>query len=131
MHTAQIVANRHGFETVEVEPLLTERSFGEAEGMEYAQWKAGHTDHAQIPGVETLSELEVRVRELLGRIATKYAGKRVLAVSHGAFIRKVVRVTSDKQLPLEGQRFGNASLSTFKHAGDSWKILNFNPETLV
>ena len=131
MHTAQIVANRHGFETVEVEPLLTERSFGEAEGMEYAQWKAGHTDHAQIPGVETLSELEVRVRELLGRIATKYAGKRVLAVSHGAFIRKVVRVTSDKQLPLVGQRFGNASLSTFKHAGDSWKILNFNPETLV
>jgi broad specificity phosphatase PhoE len=131
LHTAQIVANRHGFDEVEVEPLLTERSFGEAEGMEYAEWKAGHTDHALIPGVETLSELEVRVRELLSHIATKYSGKRVLAVSHGAFIRKVVRVTSDKTLPLEGQRFGNASLSTFAFDGTGWKILNFNPETLV
>lgn len=131
LHTAQIVANRHGFEAVEVEPLLTERSFGEAEGMEYTEWKAGHTDHALIPGIETLPELEIRVRELLSHIATKYEGKRVLAVSHGAFIRKVVRVTSDKQLPLEGQRFGNASLSTFKHEADGWKILNFNPETLV
>ena len=99
--------------------------------MEYTEWKAGHTDHALIPGIETLPELEVRVRELLTHIATKYAGKRVLAVSHGAFIRKVVRVTSDKQLPLEGQRFGNASLSTFKQEGESWRILNFNPETLV
>jgi broad specificity phosphatase PhoE len=131
LHTAQIVANRHGFDGVEVEPLLTERSFGEAEGMEYAEWKAGHTDHALIPGVETLGELEVRVRELLSHIATKYEGKRVLAVSHGAFIRKVVRVTSAKTLPLEGQRFGNASLSTFSFDGTDWKILNFNPETLV
>jgi broad specificity phosphatase PhoE len=131
LHTAQIVANRHGFETVEVEPLLTERSFGEAEGMEYTQWKAGHTDHALIPGIETLSELDVRVRRLLDHIATKYSGKRVLAVSHGAFIRKVVRITSDKKLPLEGQRFSNASLSTFKLEGERWKVLNFNPETLI
>ena len=80
LHTAQIVANRHGFEAVEVEPLLTERSFGEAEGMEYSEWKAGHTDHALIPGIETLPELEIRVRELLSHIATKYEGKRVLAV---------------------------------------------------
>jgi broad specificity phosphatase PhoE len=131
LHTAQIVATRHGFDGVEIEPLLTERSFGDAEGMEYTEWKAGHTDHALIPGIETLGELEVRVRELLSHIANKYAGKRVLAVSHGAFIRKVVRVTSDKQLPLEGQRFGNASLSTFGFDGSEWKILNFNPETLV
>ena len=55
LHTAQIVANRHGFENVEIEPLLTERSFGEAEGMEYSEWKAGHTDHALIPGIRAWS----------------------------------------------------------------------------
>jgi broad specificity phosphatase PhoE len=99
--------------------------------MEYTEWKAGHTDHALIPGVETLSELEIRVHELLAHVAIKYLGKRVLAVSHGAFIRKVVRVTSDKKLPLEGQRFSNASLSTFKLEGKRWKVLNFNPETLI
>lgn len=131
LHTAEIVAARHGFETVVIEPLLTERSFGEAEGMEYTEWKSGHTDHALIPGIETLPELEVRAKALLGLVAEKYQGKRVLAVSHGAFIRKVVRITSERKLPLEGQRFQNASLSTFKHDERGWKIINFNPETLA
>ncbi len=130
-HTAQIVSERHNMGEVVVEPLLTERSFGEAEGMEYTQWKAGHTDHNHIPGIETLDQLESRVMQLLEHVAQKYAGKRVLAVSHGAFIRKVVRVTSERRLPLEGQRFGNASLSTFAHDGVNWSILDFNPETLA
>jgi broad specificity phosphatase PhoE len=128
--TAAIVAQRHSFSDLAIEPLLTERAFGEAEGMEYADWKSVHTDQAQIPGIETLEQLEQRVNRLLETIASRYSGKRVLAVSHGALIRKVVRVTSNKQLPLEGQRFSNASLSTFIHKPEGWQILEFNPQML-
>lgn len=126
--TAKAVSDHFGGFAIRIEPLLLERSFGEAEGLTYEEYKAKYAGRSSAPGSETLDELRARVELLLEHLAIEFAGKRVLAVSHGALIRKIIKVVSQDALPLEGQRFANTSLSTIKHTPETgWQILNFDP----
>lgn len=126
--TAKAISASFGGFALKIEPLILERSFGEAEGLRYEEYKAKYGRNV-APGGESLDQLRDRVELFLAQAAQEYAGKRVLAVSHGAFIRKVIRVVSQETLPLEGQRFMNTSLSTIIHRPDTgWQIMNFDPE---
>ena len=127
--TAQIVSDISGLPPYRVEDLLLERAFGEAEGLTHEQWRAKYANLQVLPGGESLEELAERAWKLLDHLATKYAGLRVLAVTHGALIRKLVRLVSEGELPRDGERFGNGSLSTLVHDGDSWQIRRFEPHT--
>ena len=129
--TAEIVAAEAGFENLIVEPLLLERSFGEAEGMRHEDWKVTCGEGTVIPGGESLEDLRVRCWQLLEHLAKSYPGKRVLVVSHGALIRKIIKLVSQGTLPREGERFGNASMSLISHADATWFIEDYNPKTLV
>ena len=125
--TAKAISESFGGFAMKIEPMILERSFGEAEGLSYEEYKAKFGGHS-APGGETLEQLRTRVEGFLEQAAEDYAGKRVLAVSHGAFIRKVIRVVSHETLPLEGQRFVNTSLSTIIHRPETgWQIMNFDP----
>jgi broad specificity phosphatase PhoE len=91
-----------------------------------------------VPGGETLAELEARAKLLLDTLVAKHHGKRVLAVSHGALIRKLLTIVSDGEFPREGERLGNASMSVFihdsTHASDAnelaWRVHKYEPRTL-
>ena len=127
--TAEIIAESLGVSEVAIEPLLLERSFGDAEGMTHEQWKQDFPD-GMPPGGESLDVLRDRAHELLARLLDVYRGTRVLTVSHGALIRKLVRVVSQGELPLAGQRFGNTSLSVVVHDQAGWRIENYDPRNL-
>lgn len=127
--TARIISGVAGLPTPITDELLMERAFGDAEGLTYAEYRERFPEGTIVPGSEAITDLATRADRLLNHIASAYPGKRVLAVSHGAFIRKVIRLASDRTLPLEGERFGNASLSTLIHS-DRWRILNYAPHTL-
>lgn len=128
--TARIISDANALGEVIIEPLLLERAFGEAEGLNYHEWKLTHDPKQGIPGGESLAELEVRATRLLEILASRYLGKRVLAVSHGALIRKVVRVVSEKRLPLEGDRFANTSLTKLRFDGSRWVVSDYQPNPL-
>lgn len=128
--TAEIVAEVNGFKPAEVEPLLLERSFGEAEGMAHEDWKAKYADTNVVPGGESLADLESRANLLLEKLAHKYKGKRVLTVSHGALIRKLLRIVSKGEFPRDGERLGNASMSVFMHDDSGWQVVRYEPRTL-
>ena len=128
--TAQIVASKIGFSEVEIEPRLLERSFGEAEGLRHDEWKEKYPNPNLVPGGESLDELRVRSNELLDHLAHVYEGKSVLAISHGALIRKLVRIVSAGELPREGERFGNTSMCVFEHVDSYWQIKRYDPRTL-
>lgn len=128
--TAQIVAAKVGVEKVEIEPRLLERSFGEAEGLRHDEWKIQYPNPNLVPGGESLDELRIRSNELLDHFAQTYAGKSVLAVSHGALIRKLVRIVSAGELPREGERFGNTSLCVFEHVDSFWQVRRYDTRTL-
>jgi broad specificity phosphatase PhoE len=127
--TADIVAKELGMNIVIV-PELIERSFGVAEGLDHASWRKMYESHAVIEGLESLENLRARTILLLDLIANEYAGQRVLAVSHGAFIRKVLTIISSGELPREGERLSNASLNKFMHSDNTWTVAEYRPESL-
>ncbi|MEN9970077.1 MAG: hypothetical protein RLZZ229_285 [Actinomycetota bacterium] len=129
--TAQIVADANGLTGVEIEPLLLERSFGEAEGLMHEEWREKYPDQNLVPGGETLPELTERAWQLLDLLIAKYPGQRVLTVSHGALIRKLLKLVSEGQFPREGERLGNASLSVFEHDESGWRVASYEPKTLT
>lgn len=128
--TALIVGQAVGHDEIGIEQRLLERSFGEAEGLMHSEWKEKYPDPNSVPGGESLDDLRLRSDQLLDFIAEHYAGQRVLAVSHGALIRKLVRIISGGELPREGERFGNASMCVFVHRDGEWTIERYDPRTL-
>lgn len=127
--TAEIVAKDLGMHVVIV-PELIERSFGVAEGLDHASWRKLYESHTPIEGLESLEDLRTRTVALLDLIANEYSGQRVLAVSHGAFIRKVLTIVTAGELPREGERLSNASLNKFMHSDNDWTIAEYRPESL-
>lgn len=127
--TADIVALELGM-NVAIVPELIERSFGVAEGLDHATWRKLYESQEVIEGLESLEDLRDRTILLLDLIANEYSGQRVLAVSHGAFIRKALTIVSTGDLPREGERLSNASLNKFMHADGLWTITDYRPESL-
>jgi len=129
--TAEIIASQHGYTEIIEQELLIERSFGEAEGLSHEQWRAKYSNLDVIPGGESRTQLAERSRLLLETISQELAGKRVLAISHGALIRTLLAIASNNELPRHGERLGNASLNVVKHSDNSWQVVNYSLEPLV
>lgn len=129
--TAEIIASQHGYTEIIEQELLIERSFGEAEGLSHEQWRAKYSNLDVIPGGESRTQLADRSRLLLETISQELAGKRVLAISHGALIRALIAIASNNELPRDGERLGNASLNVVKHIDNSWQVVNYSLEPLV
>lgn len=127
--TAKTVAAELGLNLVVV-PELIERSFGVAEGMSHSEWRTLYESHAEIPGIESLEALQTRSEALLRLLATEYDGQRVLAVSHGALIRKLMKIISSGEYPLDGDRLGNVSLNRFTFSDGIWTVSDYNPVSL-
>jgi len=128
--TAQIVAKQLNMHVVIV-PELVERSFGIAEGFSHSEWRKMYEANEHIEGLESLEDLRSRCELLLQLVATEYDGLRVLAISHGALIRKVLRIVSNNQIPQDGDRLGNVSLNKLVHADGYWAINEYNPKSLA
>ena len=128
--TADYVSAKLGLEAATVHDLLLERSFGAAEGSSYEEWKERLQAGLHAEGAESIEDLEQRAFQLLDELVNSYPGERVIAVSHGALIRKIIGLVSLGEFPRDGERFGNASLTTIVHDGQQWKILDYNPATL-
>ena len=129
--TAEIIASQHGYTEIIEQELLIERSFGEAEGLSHEQWRAKYSNLDVIPGGESRTQLAERSRLLLETISQELAGKRVLAISHGALIRALIAIASNNELPRDGERLGNASLNVVRHSDNSWQVVNYSLEPLV
>ena len=128
--TAAIIAEELGFTDIQQHDLLIERSFGEAEGLSYEQWKSKYSNLDEIPGGESKSELTVRSQLLLDTLASIYPGKKILAISHGALIRTVLAISSENELPRDGERLGNACLNIVSHQGESWTVTKYDLDPL-
>lgn len=128
-HTAEIVAHRLGIQEISTSELLLERSFGIGEGLTYAEWSEKYSKLDVIPGAESTEDVIRRSRLLLSDVEQRFAGARVLAVSHGALIRFVLSEVTNGLVPPAGERLQNASLHRLFHQG-SWSLESWTPEPL-
>jgi broad specificity phosphatase PhoE len=129
--TAEIINDQVGFDHVLEEQLLIERSFGEAEGLSHEQWREKYSNLDEIPGGESRTQLAIRSQVLLDSVSEQFAGKRILAVSHGALIRTLIAIASKDELPRDGERLGNASLNIVGHEGNSWRVVDYRLDPLT
>ncbi|MGF1723758.1 histidine phosphatase family protein [Photobacterium nomapromontoriensis] len=102
--TARIVANTTGSYIV-TDCRLRERCFGDLDGQMIVphsngncHWQAYHqrylTPIVAIPGAETDTQLENRIRQWLDAIPDVYRGKTVLVISHGEWLRALKNIVS-------------------------------------
>lgn len=129
MHSAKILAEQIGADEVIEEQMLLERAFGIGEGMLYSEWHEKFSQLDEIPGAESTKSVSQRARLLLDEVNTRYAGARVLAVSHGALIRFVLSEVTDGEIPPKGERLENASLHVLR-SGESWTLDAWAPKPL-
>lgn len=129
MHSASILAEQIGAKEVLQEQMLLERAFGIGEGMLYSEWHEKYSQLDEIPGAESTKSVAERARLLLDEVNARYAGARVLAVSHGALIRFVLSEVTNGEIPPKGERLENASLHVLR-SGESWTLDAWAPKPL-
>jgi uncharacterized phosphatase len=127
--SAAIIAAQLGVDEVTETPLLLERAFGIGEGMLYDEWSAKFAHLDEIPGAESAQQVTLRAEQLLEHVQNEFAGKRILAVSHGALIRFVLQVVTAGEIPPKGERLENASLNVIRML-QSWQLDQWAPRPL-
>lgn len=88
---------------------LRERSFGPLEGLRFDELKTaypGGSDQLSLPGLETRPQIEARALATMAVLASVFAGRRVIVVTHGGFIRAFFRAAFDldRKAPSNAER---------------------------
>ena len=85
-------------------------------------------DVPPIPGGETIEEFQQRISEFMEDLAKKYAGKRILLVSHGGVIQRMLRHTVGKMMNGNFRpACDNTSISIFRKRLDGcWQMITWN-----
>jgi broad specificity phosphatase PhoE len=131
--TARIIAAALGADEPRTYPALRERSYGDAEGMDVAEFRErfGGWDTADVPNAESWSELRRRavtglravVRD--ARRQTAPAAPSLVIVAHGALIREIIRYASGGRFPAAGERLANGSAHTFLFERERIRLLSY------
>ena len=121
--------------TPRVEPRLREVFLGEWEGGLYRQLVAENHPIAQrmfaeerwdvIPGAESLTAFDGRVRAAIRQMAADHRGQRVAAFTHGGVIGQVLAMASGSR-PFAFNTADNASVSRLIITADRWWVRSFN-----
>ncbi len=131
--TAQIIANELGVAPPRLYPGLRERAYGEAEGIDAAEFlqRWGDWNSAEVPGAEPWPQLRARGLAALGRAvqdhrrATAPAAASLVVVTHGALIRELIRHATGGVLPPAGQRLPNASAHEMLYERDRLSLVSY------
>ncbi|WP_251863617.1 histidine phosphatase family protein [Achromobacter sp. Marseille-Q4962] len=133
--TARPVAELLGLR-VRVEPGIRERGFGVLEGLEMdridvlapeaaAAWKSRDPLRA-LDGGETLGQFQARIVATVDDVASRHAGERILAFTHGGVLDIIWRHASG--VPLDGPRDAallNVSINRVGVKDRRWRVLDW------
>lgn len=131
--TAEIIAAELGVAVTRLYAGLRERSYGDAEGVDAAEFhrRWGDWHSAEVPGAEpwpllrrrALSTLRLAVRD--HREETGPGVASLVVVTHGALIREVIRHASGGELPPAGERLSNGSAHEVLFERDRLRLLTY------
>lgn len=115
--TAELIAIELGAAAPKQYAGLRERAYGEAEGMPVEEFAArwGDWRTAEVPGAETWAQVRERALRALRHVVrdarheTAPGAASLIVVTHGAFIREVLRYATGGEYPPPGVRLANGS----------------------
>lgn len=124
LETAQIIATGVRVATVELEPGLVERNFGEAEGLTDEERNVRFPPGTPVPGSETREQLRARALAAIDRIADTHPDKRIIVVAHGGLLGQILRAWTNESLPGPLDMIQNASSNVLERQADgSWRLV--------
>lgn len=120
--TAEILAEAMGREVTGFDPRLREKSHGRLDGTTVAERVAlWGPDWAKLDhGEESVESILARSLDFLREKAAQHPGKKILIVSHGAWIaRTVEHLLKVDDIP----HVGNTSVCVLNGEGENWSCL--------
>ena len=96
--TAEIVAGKAGFsDRLYVDDRLIERGVGVLEGQDDKGGKLlVSTTPDDVEGAESIADMRARTQDFLDEVNTKHPDDVVLVVGHGAHIKMMIALTTDR-----------------------------------
>ncbi|MFF2319114.1 histidine phosphatase family protein [Arthrobacter sp. NPDC058097] len=126
--TAELIAAGLGLTVSRHVPELTERSFGDAEGLQAGPELEALRTPDGFRGAESDDEAASRGLAALEALAEEFRGRRVLVVAHGTLLR----LTLSRAIGSTLQSIDNAVLNlAHHHAVDGWQLEYFNGEKVA
>lgn len=127
--SAVIVADRLAYEKekIVVEPLLTERCFGEGEGLTAAGRTEKYPDNF-YPGMESYEDLIIRAHSVFEKIVTSFADAgNILVVAHGAILYAIVTAITDGEIVYGGKtvQFDQGSIHVIRYSNGGMKLAKY------
>lgn len=136
LQTAQCVADACGITEIHTNPDLEEMSWGIYEGQQQSpelaaafdemrdRWHAGEYDF-RVQGGESLREVRTRGLGAVTQLLQSHAGKRVLVVAHGRFLRIVLAsLLAEFGLQrMEELRHSNTGVNHLVHDGKQFQAV--------
>ncbi len=126
--TAFLIADGLGLSVSRHVPELTERSFGEAEGLQAGPELEALRVPGGFKGAESEEEAAIRGLTALEALAEEFRGQRVLVVAHGTLLR----VSLGRAIGRTLHSIDNAVLNlAHHHAHDGWNLEYYNGQPLA
>jgi len=120
--TATLLAHALGLPLWAPDPRLTERHYGEAEGLTVDEKNQKFPQ--TIPGGETPEAIQARARSFLDAATLEHPGRSLVVVSHGGFINVVLSLVSEGQVGTGKTFLGNASVSHVEYSASGWRVVS-------
>ena len=122
--TAQIIADVLAIPVIE-QQALTERCFGEAEGLT-AEERVLKFPNQDILGLEDIQVVRQRVWDVLQTLATTNTDESIIIVSHGGVINAVLSILSNGEIGTGITKLKNACLNHITYSNNEWTIHSHN-----
>lgn len=122
--TALAIGTENGLLPVAIEDLLIERDYGSGSGLLPAERLERFPDG--IPDLEPIEALRQRAMVIFNLLVEKYAGHKLIVVSHGGIINSMLYILSNGETGHRDTMLKNASINKIIWNDKSWKIEYYN-----
>jgi probable phosphoglycerate mutase len=134
--TAEVLERELQLAPIEQDCDLCELHPGAADGLLWEQYRASYGDFDLVaepnrpfaPGAESWLDFLSRVRITLDRLAARFDGQTVIAVTHAGFIVASLLVLFAIPRPGTGARIdpAYASIMEWEYAKPAWRLVRYN-----
>ena len=134
--TAQAIAEHHGL-TVQPEPRLRERAFGDFEGRTFLdierelpeqaeRWRKRDPEFAPPGGGESLLQFRARVTAAVAHLAARHPGELLVLVAHGGVMDLLYRAATGQELQAPRTwLLGNAHINRMLWTGQGLTLVGW------
>lgn len=124
--TARIIADELHLPSPTLLDALSERNYGEAEGLTGDELRQRFPEGSAVAGRESREAVAARAIPALVSLAERNLGRSIIVVSHGGVIRSVLSVTGPAEGPHHSAHIPNGSVHSLRYVDARLQLVAFD-----